>query len=702
MSTRVETLLSQMTLEEKVAQMIQIPYAHTGREESLRWARLGAGSFLHVLGDDAREVQETALHTRLGIPVLFGIDAVRGHALNDHATVFPCPLACACGWDRNLTREMGRVTAREVATDGLHWTFAPLLCLSRDPRWGRVDETFGEDPYLTGELAAAMIRGLQGEDLAAPESIAACAKHYLAYGEATGARDACDSSVTSRKVREVFLPPFKKAVDAGCATFMTAYGAVDGTPLTADSHMLRDLLRDELGFDGFVVTDWSNVTSLVTRQHVAANAEEATLLAAQAGNDMIMTSPEFYENAIRLVRAGRLSETVIDEAVRHILTIKERMGLFARPEKTGKPGCIGCGEHQQVALDAARRSVTLLRNDGVLPLAGVRRIAVIGGNADDIRAQYGDWTYFTHPQANPDHPPVRPYTTVREGIEALAGARGVRCDYAYGCGPVPSDRDDIPAAVSLAREADAIVLVVGDEISQIGEGKDRADLALSGGQAELFDRLRALGIPMVTVLVASKPLALGRAAEESDALVAAFNGGAHGGQAVAEVLFGEVNPSGRLPISFPRHSGQVPVYYNQLPGWHGEGKYCDLPATPLFAFGEGLSYTTFAYDGLTFDPETMTARVRVANTGERAGRETVQAYFRDVVSSVLTPVKTLIAFAQVELAPGEASEVVFRLSREDFSLVNRSEQRVVEPGDFVLMAGHSSKDEDLLSVGFTL
>ena len=702
MSTRVETLLSQMTLEEKVAQMIQIPYAHTGREESLRWARLGAGSFLHVLGDDAREVQETALHTRLGIPVLFGIDAVRGHALNDHATVFPCPLACACGWDRDITREMGRVTAREVATDGLHWTFAPLLCLSRDPRWGRVDETFGEDPYLTGELAAAMIRGLQGEDLAAPESIAACAKHYLAYGEATGARDACDSSVTSRKVREVFLPPFKKAVDAGCATFMTAYGAVDGTPLTADSHMLRDLLRDELGFDGFVVTDWSNVTSLVTRQHVAANAEEATLLAAQAGNDMIMTSPEFYENAIRLVRAGRLSETVIDEAVRHILTIKERMGLFERPEKTGKPGCIGCGEHQQVALDAARRSVTLLRNDGVLPLAGVRRIAVIGGNADDIRAQYGDWTYFTHPQANPDHPPVRPYTTVREGIEALAGARGVRCDYAYGCGPVPSDKDDIPADVALAREADAIVLVVGDEIRQFGEGKDRADLALSGRQAALFDRLRALGIPLVTVLLASKLLALERVAEASDALLAAFNGGAHGGQAVAEVLFGEVNPSGRLPISFPRHSGQVPVYYNQLPGWHGEGKYCDLPATPLFAFGEGLSYTTFAYDGLTFDPETMTARVRVANTGERAGRETVQVYFRDVVSSVLTPVKTLIAFAQVELAPGEAREVVFRLSREDFSLVNRSEQRVVEPGDFVLMAGHSSKDEDLLSVGFTL
>lgn len=701
MSSRVEALLAQMTLEEKVAQMVQIPYAQMGRKEALAWARRGAGSFLHVLGDDAREVQQAALHTRLGIPVLFGIDAVRGHALNDHATIFPSPLACACGWDPALTREMGRVTAREVSADGLHWTFAPLLCLSRDTRWGRVDETFGEDPFLTGELAAAMIGGLQGDDLAAPESIAACAKHYLAYGEATGARDAYDSSVTCRKVREVFLPPFKRAVEAGCATFMTAYGAVDGTPLTADGHMLRDILRDELGFDGFVVTDWANVTSLVTRQHVAADAEEASLLAAQAGNDMMMNSPEFYECALRLVREGRLSEAVIDGAVRHILGVKERMGLFERPEKPENPGCIGCEAHQQAALDAARRSVTLLKNDGVLPLSGVRRLAVIGGNADDIRAQYGDWTYFTHPTPSAKHPPVRPYTTIREGLEALARERSVSCGYAYGCGPLPSERDDLDAAVSLAREADAIVLVVGDEIRQFGEGKDRADLALSGRQAALFDRLRALGIPLVTVLLASKPLALGRIAEASDALLAAFNGGAHGGQAVAEVLFGEVNPSGRLPISFPRHSGQVPVYYNQLPGWH-DGQYCDLPATPLFAFGEGLSYTAFAYDSLTFDARTLTASVRVANTGSRAGRETVQVYFRDEVSSVLTLVKTLIAFAQVELAPGEAREVVFRLRREAFSLVNREERRVVEPGSFVLMAGHSSRDEDLLSVRFTL
>lgn len=694
-------LLSQMTLEEKAAQMVQIPYAHIGREESLRWAKLGAGSFLHVLGDNAREVQQAALNSRLGIPVLFGIDAVRGHALNDHATIFPTQLACACTWDRDIVRQMGRDTAREVATDGLHWTFSPLLCLSRDPRWGRVNETFGEDPYLTGELASALIEGYQGDDLSSPESVAACAKHYIAYGEATGARDACDSSVTYRKVREVFLPPFKKAVDAGCATFMTAYGSIDCTPVTADPHMLKDILRDELGFDGFVVTDWANVSSLIHNQHVAKDADEASLLAAVAGNDMIMNSPEFYESVIRLVREGKLDEAVLDEAVLHILTIKERMGLFDQPEKTGKPGCIGCEEHQQDALTAARRSITLLKNNGTLPLQNVKKVTVIGKNADDVHAQYGDWTYFTHPTPDPEHTPIRPYITLREGMEQLATQHGFKCTYAYGCGPLASDQDDLDEAVRIASDADAIVLAVGDDISQVGEAHDRADLLLSGRQLDLFNQLRALNIPLITVLIASKPLVLANIPTETDALVAAFNGGAHGGRAIAEALLGDINPSGRLPISFPCHSGQVPVYYNQLPGWHG-GKYCDQPAAPQFAFGEGLSYTEFAYTDLTFDASTLTATFCVSNTGNREGLETVQVYFHDCVSSVITPVKTLIAYRQLHLQPGETQQVTIQLNRDDFSLINRQEQRVVEPGDFLLMVGHSSRDEDLLQISFTL
>ena len=693
---RAQAILDQMTLEEKVAQMVQVPYAHVGREEALRWARLGAGSFLHVLGDDAREVQQEAMHSRLGIPVLFGIDAIHGHALNDHATVFPTQLAAACSWDTDVAYTMGRVAAREVAADGLHWTFSPVLCLGRDTRWGRVNETFGEDPYLAGELGAAIIRGYQGDGLAAPDSILACAKHYLGYGEATGARDSYDTEATTRKVREVFLPPFQKAVEAGCATVMTAYGSVDGTPLTSDAHLLKEVLRDELGFDGFVVTDWDNVASLVSNQHVAADMQEASVLAANAGNDMIMRTLDFYDSAIAAVRAGRLDERVIDEAVRHILTVKLRMNLFEQPEKRVPREVIGCAEHLEQARTAAQKSLVLLRNDGVLPLTGrERRIAVIGPNADDIQAQYGDWTYFTHPLPDPDHTPVRPYVTVREGVEAACAARGIGCVYHQGCGVLESDADDIAGAVSAARGADAIILVLGDEISQVGEQKDRACLELSGRQQALFAALRALNIPLITVLVASRPLCMGDAATKADAFLCAFNGGMFGGEAVAKAIFGEINPQGRLPITFPRHSGQLPVYYNHLPGWHG-GKYCDLPAEPLFAFGEGMGYSAFAYSGLTIDEAALTASVTVKNTGEYAGVETVQVYMRDLVSSVVTPVRQLIAFQQVELAPGESRRVTFALDRESFSLVNRAGQRVVEPGAFRLMIGHSSRDEDLL------
>lgn len=698
---RARALLAQMTVEEKVAQMIQVPYSMVGREESLKWARRGAGSFLHVLGDDAREVQREALSTRLGIPVIFGIDAIHGHGLNDRATIFPTQLAAACSWNPEIARLMGEVTAREVATDGLHWTFSPVLCLGRDTRWGRVNETFGEDPMLAGELGAAIVKGYQGEDLSDGEHILACAKHYLGYGEAVGARDACDSEITERKMREVFLPPFQRAVEAGCATIMTAYGSQDGTPFTVHARALRDILRGEFGFDGFVVTDWDNARSLVGNQRVFDNLPDASVATAKAGNDMIMTTLEFYDAMLDALHAGKADISVVDEAVTHILTIKYEMGLFDKPEKTGRPGCIGCEEHREAALKAARASVTLLRNDGMLPLAGVKRVAVVGPNADDIRAQYGDWTYFSHPLPDPGHAPVRPYATVKEGMEALCAKKGVECVYAKGCGVLAGPEDDLDEAVRAAEDADAVVYVVGDMIDQIGEGKDRANLDLSGRQLELFYRLKATGKPICTVLVASKPLCMGDAAEQANAVVCAFNGGMFGGQAVAEALFGEINPSGRLPISFPRHSGQLPVYYNQLPGWHG-GKYCDLPAEPLFAFGEGMGYTTFEIDSLAFDAPSLTARVQVTNTGAREGVETVQLYVRDLVSSVLTPVKRLVAFRQVALAPGQSAEIEVSLKPDDFAVVCRDGIRRVEPGEFELMAGHSSKDADLAKATFRL
>ena len=700
---RVEALLAKMTLEEKAAQMIQIPYSVLGREESLKWARRGAGSFLHVLGDNAREVQRAAMETRLGIPVIFGIDAIHGHGLNPGATIFPSQLATACSWNPEAARKVGEVTAREVATDGLHWTFSPVLCLGRDLRWGRVDETFGEDPFLAGEMGAAIIRGYQGDDLTGDESILACAKHYLAYGEATGARDACDSSITWRRAKETFIPPFRRAVEAGCGSFMTAYGSIDGTPFTVSHKALTEVLREDLGFDGFVVTDWDNVRSLITNQHVAADMGEASRLSAEAGNDMIMTTDAFYDAILAEIRAGRLPEDALDNAVRHILTVKFRMGLFEKPEKKGRPGCIGCEAHHRAALEAARETVTVLRNSGMLPLDGsrVRKVAVIGPNADSIRGQYGDWTYFTHPDPTRPHDPVRPYETVWEGMRAVSEAHGAEAFYAEGCDVFPGEGDDIDAAVKVAQGCDAIILVVGDRVEQHGEYKDRANLDLSGRQTELFRALRKLGKPLATVLVASKPLTLPEVAEGSDAFVCAFNGGQFGGRAVAEILWGDVNPVGRLPISFARHVGQLPVHYTALPGWHG-GKYMDLPAEPLFTFGEGLGYTTFAFSDLRFDPETLRAEITVSNTGSRPGRETVQVYFRDLVCRILTPVKRLIAFRQVDLAPGESKTVRFDLKREDFSYVNPEEERVTDPGEFELMIGHSARDEDLQRVTFAL
>lgn len=725
---RVEELLHQMTLEEKAAQMVQVPYSVVGREESLRWAKLGAGSFLHVLGDDAREVQKTAMeHSRLGIPVIFGIDAIHGHGLKHEATIFPSQLAAACSWDPAVAEEMGRVTAREVASDGLHWTFSPVLCLGRDTRWGRVNETFGEDPYLAGELGAAIVRGYQGDSLDAPDSILACAKHYIGYGEAVGARDAMDTEMTYRKLKEVFLPPFEKAIEAGCATIMTAYGSIDGLPFTADPKTMKTILRDEAGFDGFVVTDWNNVQSLVSTQHFAADIEEASVLAAEAGNDMMMTTLAFYDAAIKAVREGKLDEAVLDEAVRHILTVKFRMNLFEKPEKLGVPGCVGCEEHLDATRRAARSTITLLKNEGMLPLRKVKKVAVIGQNADDLQSQYGDWTYFTHPNALESRPARRPYVTVKEGFEQLCAERGATCVYHPGCpvrpveklaeGPALSDpvaeamrqlslrrsnvKDDLTGAVDAAKDADAIILVVGDMIDQFGEYKDRANLELSGRQMELYRALRALNIPLTVVLVASKPLCIPEIAETADAVICAFNGGMFGGQAVAEAAFGCFNPAGRLPISFPHHSGQVPVYYNQLPGWHG-GRYMDLPATPVYAFGEGMGYAPFTYANLRFDADALVVQVDVTNAGDVPGTEVVQVYMHDVAASVLRPVKQLIAFTRVTLAPGETRTVTIQLKQDDFSLVNREEKRVVEPGEFELFVGHSSKNCDLLKTNFTL
>ncbi len=687
-----------MTLEQKVAQLVQITYAHISKEEAEEWARRGVGSFLHVLGDEARHLQKIATQSGAKIPLLFGIDAIHGHCLNKRATVFPTQLSMACSFDPELIKKMGRATAREVSADGLHWTFSPVLCLARDIRWGRVGETFGEDPFLAGELGAAIIEGYQGGDA----SIIACAKHYIGYGEATGGRDSYDTSVTYRKIKEVFLPPFARAIEAGCASVMTAYGSIDGTPCTADKKLLCEILKDGLKFDGFVVTDWQNVGHLIRDQHLAKNEKDASLISLEAGNDLMMNAPEFYESMISLVKSGGVQESLVDEAVMRILSVKEHFGLLDDPYKQANEDYLACEEHLRLAEEIAEESAVLLKNDGILPIERkYKNILVVGQSADDIRCQYGDWTYFSHPLPDYEQPPHRPYCTLLEGVRESAERLGCNVVYEKGCEIESNDESGIEVAVKAAEKCDLIVFACGDNIHLAAEGRDRADVTLTKAQNQLFAALCQTNKPIVSILVATKPLCIPEIDRSSNAVITNFNGGMFGGRALAKVLFGELNPSGKLPISFPRHVGQQPAYYNQLPGWHASS-YVDMPNKPLYPFGKGLSYASFAYSDCRFDVQTLKLKVTVTNTGVRDGKEVVQIYFRDLVSSVMTPVKRLIAFRKIALSAGESKTLEFEFTRKDFSLVNAQEERVTETGEFEIMAGGSSDDGDLLKTNFVL
>ena len=705
---RVEDLLSRMTLEEKVGQMCQLD----GRKEPERWLReKHLGSFLHVTGEVTNELQRLAEQSRLGIPILFGIDAIHGHAFWPTATVFPTQLGLSCSWNPELIEESGRITAKEASYTGMHWTFSPVLGTARDLRWGRIDETFGEDPYLIGVLGSALIRGYQGDDLADPHTILACAKHYAGYSGTQGGRDASEAEFSKRQLRSLFLRPFRDAVKAGCATLMVAYQAIDGVPCSANRWLLRDVLKEEWGFEGFVVTDWNNVGWMHTLQNVCATMEEAVQLAAEAGNDMSMSTPDFADTAVRLVQSSKLDVAHIDEACRRILRLKFKLGLFDQnryADLGGSKEIVGCAEHRRVALESAYESIVLLKNqDNLLPLSDdLERIAVIGPNADDVKAQLGDWVSWSGQLEEADGAP-RPresIVTVLDGIQKRVGPT-CRVDYCKGCDVLDPSTENIAAAAELARESDVAIVVVGDNLPLTGEGHDRANLDLSGGQQQLLEAIRATGTPMVVLLVNGKPLSIPWVAEHAEAILEAWNPGMEGGTAIAGILFGDRNPSGKLTISFPYHVGQQPVYYNQIPGWHG-GKYVDMPAEPLFAFGYGLSYTSFAISNLKLQNkelaagETVRVEVDVENTGEQEGTAVVQLYVNDVYSSVTTPVKELKAFQRVELKPGEKRTVLLEVPYERLALVNQDLEAVVEPGEFEIMVGGSSRDQDLLKDRF--
>ena len=757
---RIADLLGRMTLEEKVGQMMQLD-ARSGDLDDLI-VNKHVGSILHTSPSDLpRAVETVNTKTRLGIPLVIGDDCIHGYSFWPGATIFPEQLGMAVSWDSEKVQAAGRATAEEVSTTGVHWTFSPVLCIGRDTRWGRVGETFGEDPYLIGEMASSIVKGYQGGAKAgeplAKDAILACAKHFAGYSETQGGRDASEADLSHRKLESWFLPPFERVAREGCGTFMLGYESIEGVPVTFNKWLLSDKLRGVWNYQGTLITDWDNVGRSVWEQKVKPDYVHAAADAVKAGNDLVMTTPQFYEGALEAVRTGLLDESLIDAAVSRILALKFRLGLFEDPRLPDQEridAVIGSDEHQRLNLELTRESVALLKNNGSLPFAAddAKRIAVVGPLADDAQTQLGDWAGNSG-QVNwmPDGHPRHMITTVLDAFKQLVPA-GCNVVYSRGANivdlvpdpegefypdgqPRPKigvsaavDQAMIDEAIENARQSDLVVAVVGDVVQLIGEGCSTGTLELLGGQNALLEALsnvaRETGKPLVVVLMSSKPMVLPAcaigtngvivdesAAEGTSALLWAPSPGMKGGQAIAEIILGITEPSGRLPITFPRHAGQLPVYYNQIRGQHGN-RYADLTQDPAFAFGEGLSYTTFEYgepaitnvpdSGAFTESDTVHAEITLTNTGERKGIEVVQAYIGDIVTSYSWTDRELKSFKRVELAPGESKTVAFDIPVADCTIVDPDANRIVEPGEFELLVGHSSRREDLKRTVFTV
>ena len=745
---RVADLIGRMTLPEKVGQMLQL----TAREGVQHLVEdMHVGSILHASPQRVLEAAALTEQTRLRIPLLVAEDCIHGHSFWRGATIYPTQLGMAATWDAPLVERVARATAVEVAATGIHWTFSPVLCIARDLRWGRVSETFGEDPILIGDLASAMVRGYQGDGLTDPTAILACAKHFAGYSETQGGRDASEAEISRRKLRSWFLPPFERVAREGCRTFMLGYQSTDGVPITVNKWLLNDVLRGEWGYTGTLVTDWDNVGRMVWEQHIYADYTQAAAAAVRAGNDMVMTTPRFFEGAQDAVAQGLLDEAEIDNAVRRILTLKFELGLFENPrhpDPARQLEVIGTERHAELNLEIARRSLVLLRNDGTLPLDGglqgdregraigradapARTIAVVGPNADDPHAQLGDWAgasgqteWLLDGQPREmiqtvldgfrDHVPADWTVTHARGADILTTGPDPQGDLFPDGQPRPHivipaqpNEELIAEAVDKAHAADYVVAVVGDRIELVGEGKSTATLELIGAQVALLDALAATGKPMIVVLISSKPLVLPPSALGAAAIVYAFNPGMRGGRAIAELALGLIEPSGRLPISFARHVGQQPTYYNQIRGQHGT-RYADLTQSPAFAFGQGMSYTTIEYTDLHIPTRVVQAngvvraQVTVRNTGVRPALETVQIYISDTVTSATWADKELKAYRQITLAPGETRSVHIELPVASCTFVNADGDRITEPGEFNLLVGPSSRPQDLLKIAFTV
>ena len=702
---QIDALLRKMTLAEKLGQLQQLDGEANGnfRPEHLELVRQGAlGSTLNVRGaQKTNELQRIAVTgSRLKIPLIFGFDVIHGYR-----TVFPIPLGEAATWDPAAVERSASIAAAEARAAGVHWTFAPMVDIARDPRWGRIAEGSGEDPYLGSLLARARVRGFQGTDYSAPDKVVACAKHWVAYGAAEAGRDYNTTEVSERTLREVYFPPFKAAVDAGVGTFMSAFNDLNGVPASANHFTLTEVLRDEWKFDGFVVSDYTSVEELM-KHGVAANEAEAARAALDAGVDMEMVSRLYNKHGEQLLKDRKLSLKTIDEAVRRVLRIKFRLGLFAKPyaDPARESAAIFNSANVAAAREIAARSLVLLKNDrNVLPLdKPVRSIALIGPLADSKTNMLGSWTGDGKPEDA---------ATLLVGLKAKVPQ--AKINYAKGC-DINSDKDDgFAEAVRAAKESDVVIIAVGESAEMSGEAASRSSLDLPGRQLDLVKALHATGKPYVVVLMNGRPLTINWLTENSPAILETWFAGTQGGNAIADVLFGDVNPGGKLPVTFPRNVGQIPLYYNHKntgrpPDANNKytSKYLDVDWKPLFPFGFGLSYTRFEIANLKLSAPRISASgqlivsVDVRNLGPRAGDEVVQLYIRDVAASVTRPVKELKGFQRITLAAGETKRVEFVLGAAQLGFWNQQMRYGIEPGEFMVMVGPNS--EQLIEAKFAV
>jgi beta-glucosidase len=695
---QIDALMAKMTLEEKLGQLQQFDGEGNGtfRPEHPDLIRKGLlGSTLNVRGaKNTNQLQHVAMdESKLKIPLLFGFDVIHGYR-----TIFPIPLAEASSWDPALAEQSNSIAAREAYSTGLRWTFAPMLDIARDPRWGRITEGAGEDPYLGAAFARARVRGFQGSDYSAPNKILACAKHWVAYGAAEGGRDYNTTEVSENTLREVYFPPFKAAVDAGVGTVMSAFNELNGVPTSANPFTLTKVLRGEWKFEGFVVSDYTSVKELINHG-VAADDKDAARAALNAGVDMEMVSRTFNQQGPALLRDGQLTQATIDEAVRRILRIKFRLGLFEHPyvDETLEGNSLLTAENRAAARTIADRSMVLLKNDReTLPLSKtVHSIAVIGPLADDKRAPLGWWS-----GDGKSADTVTPLAGIK-----LKVSPETKVSYAKGCDTQGDSTAGFAEAVAAARASDVALVFVGEPAESVGEAASKSSLDLPGRQLDLIKEIHATGKPTIVVLLNGRPLTIGWAAENVPAILEAWMGGTESGNAIADVLFGDVNPGGKLPVTWPRAVGQVPIYYNHMnTGRPPEAnnrytsKYLDVPWTPQFPFGYGLSYTQFKITNLQLSAQrirtngNLTVTVDVENVGKRPGDEVVQLYIRDLAASMTRPVKALKGFQRLTLQPGEKKHLEFVLTPEHLGFWNREMRFVVEPGEFKVMVGPNSDD----------